>query len=66
MKHHKFDISVVVLGLLLLLMAISGYVTNAAWAFKHMADGFTVETVVALVGLLMVPLGIMHGIYTWF
>ncbi|MBY4725727.1 MULTISPECIES: hypothetical protein [Burkholderia] len=66
MKNHKFEASVILIGLLMAILGISGYVTNVIWAFKHMSAGITLETLVAFVGLLVAPLGILHGVYTWF
>lgn len=66
MKHHKLEASVILVGLLMVILAISGYVSNAIWAFKHMSSGITLEALVAFVGILLTPLGVMHGIYTWF
>ncbi|MDF0504869.1 hypothetical protein POK33_29470 [Burkholderia cenocepacia] len=66
MKEHKFEVGVIAVWLVMVLLGIAGYITNAVWAFKHMAAGITLETLMAFVGLLAAPLGVLHGIYTWF
>lgn len=66
MKNHKFEAGFILVGLLMLILGISGYITNVIWAFKHMSAGITLETLVAFVGVLVAPLGILHGVYAWF
>lgn len=44
---------------------LAGYISNIVWLFRH-ADSITMEGIIALVGVVMAPLGAFHGIYTWF
>lgn len=64
--QDKFAASVVLAAILLGIVSIAGYVTNAMWVFKHLSAGITLETLVSLAGIVLVPLGTLHGIYTWF
>ena len=45
---------------------IYGYITNIIYLIK--VDSFiaTNEAVLATIGIFIPPLGIIHGIYTWF
>jgi hypothetical protein len=56
----------ILLWLALALLSGAGYVSNIVWIFHHFSAAFSIETLVALVGVLAAPLGIMHGIWTWF
>lgn len=62
----KFETGVLLAILAGILVNVAGYASNAVWVFKHINAGFTFEALVSLVGLLVAPLGVLHGIYTWF
>jgi hypothetical protein len=57
---------IVLLWLLLAGISTAGFVTNVVWLFQHFASAITLETLVSIAGVIVPPLGIMHGIYTWF
>jgi hypothetical protein len=44
---------------------VAAYVTNAVYVLGHFSASLTLETIVALVGILAVPLGVFHGVYIW-
>jgi hypothetical protein len=50
------------------LALVPGWVTNIIWLIKQASLGVPtgLEVVVALVGVIMFPLGALHGIYLWF
>ena len=45
---------------------ICGYITNIIYLIKAESFIATNEALVATVGVFIPPLGIIHGIYTWF
>jgi hypothetical protein len=56
-------------GILLLgfwLTLIGGYITNIIYLIKAESFIATNEALVATIGVFLPPLGIIHGIYTWF
>lgn len=56
-------------GILLLgfwLTLIGGYITNIIYLIKAESFTATNEALVATIGVFLPPLGIIHGIYTWF
>lgn len=61
--------STVIAGILLLgfwVSLIGGYITNIIYLIKAESFIATNEALVATVGVFIPPLGIIHGIYTWF
>jgi hypothetical protein len=59
-------IIIIVLWLVFALLAGAGYVTNIVWLFQHFSAAFSLETIVALIGVVAAPLGVLHGIWSWF
>ena len=56
-------------GILLLgfgLTLVAGYITNIIYLIKAESLITTNEALVATIGVFLPPLGIIHGIYTWF
>jgi hypothetical protein len=47
-------------------VTITGWITNAAYAYHHFDAGITLENLVAFAGVIAAPLGVLHGIYLWF
>lgn len=45
---------------------IIGYISNIIFIFKLGTFTATGETILATIGVFLPPLGIIHGIYTWF
>lgn len=45
---------------------IGGYITNIIYLIKVESFIATNEALVATIGVFLPPLGIIHGIYTWF
>lgn len=61
--------STLIAGILLLslwITLIGGYITNIIYLIKAESFIATNEALVATVGVFIPPLGIIHGIYTWF
>ena len=59
----------IIAGILLLgfwLTLIGGYITNIIYLIKAESFIATNEALLATVGVFIPPLGIIHGIYTWF
>ena len=48
------------------LTLIGGYITNIIYLIKAESFIATNEALVATIGVFLPPLGIIHGIYTWF
>ncbi len=44
----------------------AAYVTNFIYCLHHFSSTFSVETLVAFVGIIAAPLGMLHGYYLWF
>jgi hypothetical protein len=51
---------------LLALTAVTGAVSNIVWLFKNFSAGFTPEFLLALVGVPVAPIGIVHGLMQFF
>jgi hypothetical protein len=47
------------------LINLAAYITNAYWVLKNFGSAITLETVLAAVGIIAAPLGILHGFYVW-
>ena len=45
---------------------IGGYITNIIYLIKAESFIATNEALLATIGVFIPPLGIIHGIYTWF
>ena len=45
---------------------IGGYITNIIYLIKVESFIATNESILAIIGIFVPPLGIIHGIYTWF
>ena len=61
--------STLIAGILLLgfwIALIGGYITNIIYLFKVESFVATNEALLATIGVFVPPLGIIHGIYTWF
>lgn len=43
-----------------------GYISNIIYIFKLKSFTATGETILATIGVFLPPIGIIHGIYTWF
>lgn len=52
--------------LFLWVVGFVGYISNILYIFK--LESFTIngETILATIGVFLPPIGIIHGIYTWF
>lgn len=56
-------------GLTLLFLGVVGfvgYISNILYIFKLESFTITGETILATIGVFLPPIGIIHGIYTWF
>ena len=61
--------STIIAGILLLgfwITLICGYITNIIYLIKAESFIATNEAILATIGVFVPPLGIIHGIYTWF
>lgn len=59
----------VILWFALILTAIVGYLINVTWLVKTAVAGVeevTAQLVISGLGLLVLPLGIIHGFFLWF
>ena len=59
----------IIAGILLLgfwIALIGGYITNIIYLIKAESFIATNEAILATIGVFIPPLGIIHGIYTWF
>ena len=57
-------VSILLLGFWVAL--IGGYITNIIYLIKAESFIATNEALLATIGVFIPPLGIIHGIYTWF
>ncbi len=61
--------STLIAGILLLgfwIALIGGYITNIIYLINVESFIATNEALLATIGVFVPPLGIIHGIYTWF
>ena len=52
--------------LFLWIVGFVGYISNIIFIFKLESFTATGETILAIIGVFLPPIGIIHGIYTWF
>lgn len=52
--------------LFLWIVGFVGYISNIIFIFKLESFTATGETILATIGVFLPPIGIIHGIYTWF
>ena len=52
--------------LILWVVGFVGYISNILYIFRLESFTATGETILATIGVFLPPLGIIHGIYTWF
>lgn len=52
--------------LFLWVVGFVGYISNILYIFKLESFTITGETILATIGVFLPPIGIIHGIYTWF
>lgn len=43
-----------------------GYISNIVWIINQDAILMTGEMIISILGVIIAPLGVIHGIYTWF
>lgn len=43
-----------------------GYISNIVWIINQDTILMTGEMIISIIGVIILPLGIIHGIYTWF
>lgn len=55
---------VAVIGLIM--TTAIGYVSNIVWIIKQDVIIMTGEMIISIIGVIIPPIGIIHGIYTWF
>lgn len=58
--------SLVLFRLSFVLTLLAGYITNILYIFNLGQLTLTGETILSILGVLIPPLGALHGIYTWF
>ena len=56
----------VLVGLSFILTLLAGYITNIIYIFNLGQLTLTGETILSIIGVFILPLGALHGIYTWF
>ena len=52
--------------LILWVVGFVGYISNILYIFRLESFTATGETILATIGVFLPPIGIIHGIYTWF
>ena len=52
--------------LFLWVVGFVGYISNILYIFKLESFTITGEIILATIGVFLPPIGIIHGIYTWF
>ena len=43
-----------------------GYISNIVWIIKQDVITMSGEAIISIIGIILPPIGIIHGIYTWF
>ena len=66
MKEILFIGSILLFWISVVLTLITGYITNILYIFNLGQVTLTGETILSILGVFIPPLGIIHGIYTWF
>ena len=66
MKEILFIGSILLFWISVVLTLITGYITNIIYIFNLGQLNPTGETILSIIGVFIPPLGIIHGIYTWF
>ena len=56
----------VVLAIGLIVTIAIGYISNIVWIIKQDVLLMTGEMIISIIGVIIPPIGIIHGIYTWF
>ena len=46
--------------------AFAGWITNILYVFQNVDGALTGHFILACVGVIVVPLGALHGIWLWF
>ncbi|MEQ0775917.1 hypothetical protein ABLT15_26785 [Paraburkholderia tropica] len=59
-------IAIPIVVLLLCALCAAGWITNIVYVFHHFGAALSLEVVSAFVGVVLAPLGVLHGIYLWF
>lgn len=49
-----------------MLVVIAGWVSNIIWLIGNGLDSWNGEVVISVLGVVLAPIGTIHGIYTWF
>lgn len=66
MKKILFIWSIMSLWFSFILTLLAGYITNIIYIFNLGQLTLTGETILSIIGVFVPPLGVLHGIYTWF
>ena len=66
MKEILFIGSILLFWISVVLTLITGYITNILYIFNLGQVTLTGEIILSILGVFIPPLGIIHGIYTWF
>ncbi len=56
----------VVVAIGLIATVAVGYISNIVWLIKQDVITMSGEMIISILGVVVPPLGIIHGIYTWF
>jgi hypothetical protein len=58
--------ALIVLYFVFFVAMAAGYISNIIWLFNMQDITVTGEFILAVVGVVLGPLGALHGIWTWF
>lgn len=58
--------SLMLFWLSFVLTLLVGYITNILYIFNLGQLTLTGETILSIISVFIIPLGALHGIYTWF
>ncbi len=58
--------SLILVGLSFVVTLLAGYITNIIYLFNIGQLTLTGEIILSIIGVFIPPLGVLHGIYTWF
>jgi hypothetical protein len=59
-------LSAVVVVICSIATTIIGYISNIVWIIKQDVITMSGEMIISIIGVIIPPIGIIHGIYTWF
>ena len=61
-----FEGGLILMLISLFIAAFAGWITNTIYVFQNIDGALTGHFILVCVGVISVPLGVLHGIWLWF